>query len=329
MALPTTTLDGLLMGTSQDAWDAIRSELKENCCTPMSGNPVDEMVRREKQCEPLELALSGGSWALWKTFFENVPAASQQLVNWWGSGHGGKAALILDGLSIRELPILLAESEARGFTINESDILGSELPAETNAFAKALGFSHRGALDNNGAGGSHKLTGAYTLSNDLPWKDIADTVPAESKMIVWHEWPDNRVHDYSDQGEGIRKLLPEVVEQLKSDDFWTLVAKLCQGRELVITSDHGYANTGAFRDADADEKAFFKENFGGYRYKQTELSSHEWLPPLALTLDCPTGRYSLALGRTKWAVQGGNRTLSHGGLSLFETFVPYIRLNKN
>ena len=329
MALPTSTIDGLLMGTSREAWDAIRDELKQNCCTPITEGLVDEMVRREKQCEPLELALSGGSWTLWNTFFDDVPAASAQLIDWWASGHGGKAVLILDGLSIRELPILLAEAEERGFTTNESDILGSELPAETNSFAKALGFSHRGSLDNNGAGGSHKLSGAYTLSNDLSWKDLADSIPAESKMVVWHEWPDNRVHDYSDQGEGIRKLLPEVVEQLRSDDFWTLVTKLCHGRELVITSDHGYANTGAFRDANVEEKAFFRDNFGGYRYKPTELSNREWLPPLALALDCPTGRYSLALGRTKWAVQGGNRTLSHGGLSLFETFVPFIRLNKN
>ena len=327
MALPTATLDALLMGASNEAWDAIRADLKEICCAPIAGNPVEEIVRREKQCEPLELALSGGSWSLWNSFFDDIPAASQQLIDWWSSGHGGKAVLILDGLSIRELPILLAEAEARGFNINESELLGSELPAETNAFAKALGFSHRGSLDNNGAGGSHRLSGAYTVSNDLPWKDVAESIPAESKIVAWHEWPDNRVHDYSDQGEGIRKLLPELVDQLRSDDFWALATKLCQGRELVITSDHGYANTGAFRDADAEEKAFFKDNFGGYRYKQTELSSQEWLPPLALTLDCPTGRYSLALGRTKWAVQGGNRTLSHGGLSLFETFVPYLRLN--
>lgn len=329
MALPTATLDSLLMGASLDAWNAIRDELKQNCCAPITGKEVDEMIQREKQCESLELALSGGSWTLWNSFIEDVPAASQRLLDWWISGHGGKAVLILDGLSVRELPILLAEAEARGFNINESDILGSEIPAETNAFAKALGFSHRGSLDNNGAGGAHKLTGAYTLTNDLPWKDLAESIPAESKIVAWHEWPDNRVHEYSEQGEGIRKLLPEVVEQLKSDDFWALAAKLCQGRELVITSDHGYANTGAFRDADPDEKAFFKDNFGGYRYKKIELSSHEWLPPLALTLDCPTGRYSLALGRTKWAVQGGNRTLSHGGLSLFETFVPFLRLNKN
>jgi hypothetical protein len=329
MALPTSTLDSLLMGSPQNAWDAIREELKRNCCEAITGNAVDEIVRREKQCEPLELALSGGSWTLWKSFFDNVPSTSQRLIEWWNAGHGGKAILILDGLSIREFPILLAEAESRGFNINESEIFGSELPAETNAFAKALGFSHRGSLDNNGAGGAHKLNCAYTLSNDLPWKDLAESIPAESKIVAWHEWPDNRVHDYSDQGEGIRKLLPEVVDQLKSDDFWTLAAKLCEGRELVITSDHGYANTGAFRDADAEEKIFFKENFGGYRYKKSELNSHEWLPPLALALDCPTGHYNLAMGRTKWAVQGGNRTLSHGGLSLFETFVPFIRLSKN
>jgi hypothetical protein len=52
------------------------------------------------------------------------------------------------------------------------------------------------------------------------------------------------------------------------------------------------------------------------------------LPPLALTLDCPTGRWSMAVGRTKWAVAGGNKTLSHGGLTLLETFVPFITLSK-
>lgn len=329
MAISTTTIDSLLLASSCDAWESIREELKKCCCKPLSGNFVDEIVRREKQCEPLELALSGGSWTLWNTFLQDVPLASQKLVDWWQAGHGGKAVLILDGLSIRELPVLIAEAEAHGFLVSCSEVLGSELPAETNAFAKALGFSHRGALDNDGAGSAHKLSGAYTLTNDLPWKDLAEAIPSEPGIVVWHEWPDNRVHDYSDQGEGIRKLLPEVVQQLASEDFWTLVAKLCQGRELLITSDHGYANTGAFRDADAEEKAFFRDNFGGYRYKQTELTSQEWLPPLALTINCPTGRYSLALGRTKWAVQGGNRTLSHGGLSLFETFVPFIRLHKN
>jgi hypothetical protein len=329
MALETSTLDLILKGKSGEAWEAIRNELKHNCCRPIASKPVDEIIRREKQCVPLELALSGGAWRLWDSYYDDVPTASQQLVSWWQSGHGGKAILILDGLSIRELPLLLAGAEKRGFAIRDQDIKGSEIPAETTAFAQALGFSHRGSLDNNGAGGAHKLQGAYTLSNALPWNDLAAAIPAESKIVAWHEWPDNRLHDYSDHGEGIRKLLPEIVRQLESDDFWHLVGKLCEGRELVITSDHGYADTGSFRDADKEEKAFFKEHFGGMRYKPGALPGHHWLPPLALGMDCPTGQHILALGRTKWAVQGGNRTLSHGGLSLFETFVPYLRLNKN
>ena len=329
MGIKTKIIKGILQENPQSAWESIRSELKQVFEEPISGGLVEQIIRREKRCEPMELAVSGAAWSLWESFYDSVPLASQRLIEWWHGGHGGKAALLLDGLSLRELPILLEQAEQRGFTIAESEALGSELPAETNAFAKALGFSHRGALDNDGAGGAHKMTDAWTLSNNLPWSDVAQTVPADPKVFLWHQWPDHRLHDLSGQGDGIRRLLPEIEEQLTSDDFWTMLEKLSNGREIVITSDHGYANTGAFRDADSDEKAFFRENFGGYRYKEIELSTTEWLPPLALTLDCPTGRYSMALGRTKWAVQGGNRTLSHGGLTLLETFVPFVRLTKN
>lgn len=325
----TDTIEDLLMVDSQTAWERIRSHLKDNVCGPITGSVVKEIARREKRCEPLELALSGAAWTLWKDYFEVVPLASQQLLNWWGTGHGGKAALILDGFSIREAPIIAAEAEKRGFSLSPIELYGSQLPAETNAFAKALGFSHRGALDNNGAGSAHKMTDAYTLSNDLPWKDVSHLLPAEPKLLVWHHWPDHRIHDYSDQGEGIRRLLPEIIEQLESDDFWSLIEKLATGREVVITADHGYAHAGSFRDADNEEKAFFRENFGANRSRQGELSSQEWLPPLALTLDCPTGRYSMSLGRTKWSVPGGHKTLSHGGLTLFETIVPFMRLTKN
>jgi hypothetical protein len=329
MGMQTQTIESLLQEDVQAAWTTLRDELKELMCEPITGSIVEEIIRREKRCEPLELALSGAAWSLWTDYYDSVPLASQRLIDWWQAGHGGKAVFILDGLSLREVPVLLEQAKERGFAVNEFEVLGSELPAETNAFARALGFSHRGSLDNNGAGGSHKMAGAFTLTNELPWSDVKQSIPAEQKLFVWHQWPDKRIHDLSDQGDGIRRLLPEVVEQLASDDFWGLVEKLATGREVVITSDHGYANTGGFRDADNDEKAFFKENFGGYRYKQTELTNQEWLPPLALTLDCPTGRFSMALGRTKWAVQGGNRTLSHGGLTLMETLVPFVRLNKN
>jgi hypothetical protein len=321
---------GLLTEDASSAWEIIGEELRSLFFTPLHDvNPVENLIRREKTIEPLELLLGGAAWTLWEDFSTCVPRGSARLLDWWHAGHGGKAVLVLDGLSAREVPLLLAEAARRGFTTGAVELYGSELPAETNSYAKALGFSHRGALDNNGAGGAHKVTGAHTLTNQLPWADLAHSIPPHPKVFVWHEWPDHRVHDLSDHGKGIRELLPEVVDHLRSNDFWLLVATLTTGRELLITSDHGYADAGSFRDADPEEKNFLRENFSANRCRQAELTSREWLPPLAVTLDCPTGRWSMTLGRTKWAVAGGNKTLSHGGLTLLETFVPFVTLNQS
>jgi hypothetical protein len=329
MALSNSTAQRLLTEDASVAWATIRSELQARFFAPFGdGNAVEELIRREKTIDPLELLLGGAAWTLWEDFSSQVPRGSARLLDWWQGGHDGKAVLVLDGLSTREVPVLMAEATKRGFFVGTPELCGSELPAETNAYAKALGFSHRGALDNNGAGGAHKVTGAFTLTNQLPWADLAKSIPHDPRLFVWHEWPDFRVHDLAGHGKGIRELLPEVVQQLRSDDFWALVANLATGREVLITSDHGYADTGSFRDAEADEKTYLRGNFGANRYGQGDLTSREWLPPLALTLDCPTGRWSMALGRTKWAVAGGNKTLSHGGLTLLETFVPFLTLSK-
>jgi hypothetical protein len=329
MSLPHATAHRLLTEDASTAWATIRTELQTQFFSPLgNGNAVEEMIRREKAIEPLELLLGGAAWTLWEEFAQQVPRGSARLLDWWHAGHGGKAVLVLDGLSAREVPVLVAEATKRGFFVGAPELCGSELPAETNGYAKALGFSHRGALDNNGAGGAHQVTGAHTLTNQLPWADLAQSIPPEPRLFVWHEWPDHRVHDLAGHGKGIRELLPEIVQQLRSDDFWALVAKLATGREVLITSDHGYADAGSFRDAEPDEKNHLRDNFGANRYGQGDLTSREWLPPLAITLDCPTGRWSMALGRTKWAVAGGNKTLSHGGLTLLETFVPFLTLSK-
>src|SRR5438093_2704843 len=51
---------------------------------------------------------------------------------------------------------------------------GSELPGETNEFARALGFAGRSKLQNNGGGFAHKLQPAQTETVDLPWKDRSE-----------------------------------------------------------------------------------------------------------------------------------------------------------
>ena len=52
----------------------------------------------------------------------------------------------------------------------------------------------------------------------------------------------------------------------------------------------------------------------------------DWLPPLALTLNEGGTPFTAVLGRRKWQVPGGFPTLSHGGLTLMEAFVPWVEI---
>ena len=100
-------------------------------------------------------------------------------MRWWAEPFSAKAVLILDGLSLRELPWLLQGAEQRGFTLHgEVEVTASELPGETDEFARALGFASRSKLQSNGGGLAHKLQPAQTESVDLPWKDCEKLIDA-------------------------------------------------------------------------------------------------------------------------------------------------------
>jgi len=107
---------------------------------------------------------------------------------------------------------------------------------------------------------------------------------------------------------------------------------LATGRRLVITSDHGYAATGYFPDADGEVGQFLKKTFAsGRSAKGTGLSQKDcgpFVPPVALQINSPHGGHLLVVGRWKWKSQGGYPTLTHGGLSLLEVLSPFVELTK-
>jgi hypothetical protein len=91
-------------------------------------------------------------------FETSVPKTSAGIIEFWTRIHGGKAVLILDGVSLRETPWLLQQAANVDTRFMLPVLVRTELPCETSPFAKALGFAQRSALENNGAGGAHKLT---------------------------------------------------------------------------------------------------------------------------------------------------------------------------
>lgn len=329
MALTVSALRSLTQGTDIDAWRVIVGQAVEIASKPLAiSNAPSEVVKRDREIGSLDLFLSSSGWDLWQSFGDSVERTSDRLLRWWAEPFNAKAVLILDGLSLRELPWLLQGAKDRGLTLHEISANGSELPGETNEFARALGFASRSKLQNNGGGFSHKLQPAQTETVDLPWKDCEALVGSMPNQVFWHHWPDAKLHDGSGAGQGLEPLTKDVAEQLTSDDFWAFVERLATGRRLVITSDHGYAATGYFPDADGDVGQFLKQTFSSGRSKSGTGETGPFVPPVALQIDSPHGAHVLALGRRKWRSQGGYPTLTHGGLSLLEVLSPFVELTK-
>lgn len=330
MALTVSTLQALTQSSDADAWRILVEQVLEIASKPLTAdNAPGEAVRRDREIGALDLFLSSSGWDLWHVFGDSVERTSDRLMRWWAEPFSAKAVLILDGLSLRELPWLTQGASARGFTMHEVAACASELPGETDAFARALGFASRSKLQNNGGGIHHKLQPARTETVDLPWKDCEALIDSAPNQIFWHHWPDAKLHDGSGAGQGLEPLTKDVAEQLTSDDFWAFIARLATGRRLVITSDHGYAATGYFPDTDGDVGQFLKQTFASARNKAGTGDTGPFVPPVALQINSPHGAHLLASGRRKWKSQGGYPTLTHGGLSLLEVLSPFIEISKN
>ena len=329
MALDQGVLRSLTNGTAEDAWRVIIEHAIETASKPLAaGNAPSEVIKRDREIGALDHFLATGGWDLWQTFGSTVERTSERLARWWSEPYSAKAILILDGLSLRELPWLLQGAKERGFTLHEVAAHASELPAETNQFAQALGFGSRSQLQNNGGGLAHRLQPAHTECVDMPWKDCEGLINGAPNWIFWHHWPDSKVHDGSGAGQGLETLTRDAAQQLCGDDFWSFVGRLATGRRLVITSDHGYAATGYFPDADGEVGQFLKKTFSSGRSVAGGGDTGPFVPPVAIQINSPHGAHLLALGRRKWRSPGGYPTLTHGGLSLLEVLSPFVELTK-
>ncbi|MBM3095693.1 hypothetical protein GFB56_33835 [Ensifer sp. T173] len=329
MAIDESVLEILTKASADEAWRVIVQNAIDISSKPLTpATATNEVLRRDREIGVLDHFLSSSGWDLWQTFGDVVERTSDRLVRWWAAPFSAKAVLILDGLSLRELPWLLQGAKDRGFTVHNVSANASEIPGETNEFARALGFGSRSQLQNNGGGSTHKLQPVHTECVSLPWKDCANLVHSASNWVFWHQWPDIKVHDGSGAGQGLDTLSRDAADQLCSDDFWEFVERLATGRRLVITSDHGYAATGYFSDADGEVGLFLKKTFASGRSAKGDGDVGPFVPPVALQINTPHGPHRLAVGRRKWKSQGGYPTMTHGGLSLLEVLSPFVELTK-
>ncbi len=330
MQTACTWMKSLLKKDPQAAWQEIFAFLWEKFSSPiLVHDPIAEVVRRERSIEAIELLLSHACWDLWSAYDTSVPHASAEILSFWDRHPQGKAVLLLDGLSLREVPWILAGVQKHGYHVHAARVCGAELPPDTTSFANALHLSQRSILQNNGAGSAHKLHGATTECTEVPWRECIEMVGASPYIFFWHGWPDFRLHDLSSPGQGLEKITREAKESLGSEDFWQWIHRLTTGRRLLITSDHGYAASGFFPDTTGEaEVTHLKKWFKSGRFSPGDAPQGEWVPPIELQLTTSQGPCHFVLGRRKWKSAGGYPTLTHGGLSLMEVAIPFIELSR-
>jgi hypothetical protein len=330
MTLPLDLIHTLQHTKPDDAWSAILDHAWKVCSQPItSSKAVTEILSRDRSMGEVDHYLATAGWDFWPEYEASVPLTSEVLTNWWSANSPGRAILILDAISLRETPWILHQAVERGYTIHNARPTCAELPPNTTPFAKALGFSQRSALGNNGAGNSHVFPGATTESVDIAWDDCAKLIGSEPDWVFWHHWPDHRLHDHDDPGKGLQTLTEEVELQLSGNAFWSLVDRLATGRRLVITADHGYAASGQFTDSNKAQTEYLKNLFKSGRAISSSQDAGNWVPPIDLTIDSAHGRHLFVNGRRKWKSHGGYPTLTHGGLSILEVTVPFIEISRN
>jgi hypothetical protein len=278
--------------------------------------------------------LADSAWDLWQEFPTAAPKITDAIREFWAtpSASTGTAVLILDALSLRELPLIVAAGQKRGITAANVRVCGSCVPSETEGFAAALGLSSRSKLFNNQPPQSFIFAGPDVHTDVLedPFADCVARVPAKSRVFIWHKWPDEPlIHLHAERPDGDAVVAAEVKRTLSSDAFWAFVNALRQGRRLLITGDHGYATACDFSNEVKDEETIrlLAGTFGAQRAIR-EDPAQPWpkrhLPPPVLRFTDAGGTWLVVIGQRKWKVRGGFPVLCHRGLSLLEAAVPVI-----
>ncbi len=256
-------------------------------------------------------------YGLWLEFTQNAPKTSQRLIEWCDHD---KAVLIMDALSLREMPLLLKEAQKRNLNVTAA-VTFSEAPSDTNNFAQAIGALSRASLANDGKSSSFKLFGGncHTDVCSIPFMDVP--VPPKNNLVIWHSWLDDQIHLVHSSTE----LDKQIHKELQGDGFWTLIDKLRQGRKLVITSDHGYGVAEQFSAEIQDKSAIeiLKAHFKAQRYVKMEMPSEPFMPPLFVN----NNGWCMVMGQRKWKVPSGFPKICHGGLSLLEVASPWLEID--
>ena len=230
----------------------------------------------------------------------------------------GTSVVVFDGMSVREMPILVAIAKKSGMRITERDYAFSAIPSETMDFVEQkLNFVNIGPSQLPGRKElTEKGIKAFFLSSNTQALDVKSE---DKALLVWSAFPDNT---YADSGARFDRHFENICAQLET--AWIHSVQQIKGKKrIIVTSDHGYVFFGAGMafERKRSETQELNKFFGNDRAKQLT-------GPLGFDSDdvFMANGFAMVKGRvqTRSTGQAATRLYKHGGMSLMECFTPWL-----
>ncbi len=306
---------------------AIKSWLLETVWTRSryEQSEPDQFLRdgEEAVCD-LEELIATGAQEIWG----ELAAASQSapaLKTWLGLNARlplpqPSAAVVFDGLSVRELPLLLKLAEDSGFRVKSAIAVATCLPTETMDFVEQRVIGTR--IGPSQLPGRSELARQNVEAVYLEHPTSRHT-PAEGRsVLLWSTYPDRLFKDDAARTDALfgnfhRNHIPTI--------WKNSVQAIPRGLPILITSDHGYIFLGASLEATrASEAAELLGQARSREFAPDEIFPR-WHPDLQLL---PERRVALLRGRLRTRPKGDSsrKLFHHGGFSLMEVLIPWIEL---
>lgn len=283
-------------------------------------SPVEYLKEGEESVNRFETLIAASADRIYEELL-SLPDTSKNLFNVLSDRQA--AVVVFDGLSLREIPIMIKLAEKSGFKIVEISCSHAAIPCETMNFIerelKCAGIGPSQLV------GRRELTdrGITALYSGSPTQSIG-TIKENNALLVWSAFPDNT---YKDSGARFDHHFENI--HIQFETAWMNTVQQIKGKNrIIITSDHGYIFFGTGMDfvRSNQETQILNEYFGNDRYAYLKENPN---PPRSDDIIRDTNRQvALIKGRVKTRSTGDASTklYKHGGLSLMEMLTPWIVL---
>lgn len=283
-------------------------------------NPLKFLNDGEESINIFEQLISTAAGRIYNEFFSN-PEPSKRLMTVLSDPD--TAVVVFDGLSLREVPMILNLAQKSGLKPTHIDASHAAIPTETMDYIERelpcgkispINLPSRKELKEKGI--------AVIYSGNL-----SQPISGEYKgqpLLVWSSFPDETYKDSGAKFEGHFVNIHSLFETA-----WMNTVQQIKGKKkIIITSDHGYIFFGTGMDftRSSSELAELNQYFGNNR--NVSLSEKPD-PPRSDDVFIDTSKnIAMIKGRIKTRSTGtaSSKLYKHGGLSLMEMLTPWIEL---